>query len=167
MITVGIDPGYTGALAALVTDRLLLVDMPLIKGSGKVKDEIDEKAIYDWLAMLISLHRDHVPHVFIEKVSSMPGQGVTSTFRFGVSYGIVRATAAGLALPVTLITPQRWQSLVGLPKSLDKVSRKALSRQRAANLFPGYASHFSRVKDSGRADATLIAVAGQKVLAGN
>jgi crossover junction endodeoxyribonuclease RuvC len=161
----GIDPGYTGAIAALPSSGQLLavIDMPLIKGHGYVKDEIDELAIIRFL-------KDHgmfsrLPHVFIEKVHSMPGQGVSSTFRFGVSYGIVRAAAAGLELPVHLISPQAWHAAVGLPKSPDKVSGKALARQKAAQLFPSFASQFSRVRDGGRAEAALLALAGQKLLA--
>ena len=166
MMIFGIDPGFTGAIAALDQGGKLLdvTDMPTIKGHGKVKAEIDELAILHFIESCIAFSADGQAHVFIEKVSAMPGQGVTSMFRFGVSYGIVRAIAASLGLPVTLISPQAWQGAVSLGTAA-KADRKALARRRAAQLFPRDAPRFHQVKDGGRADAVLIAYAGQKQLA--
>jgi crossover junction endodeoxyribonuclease RuvC len=166
MITIGIDPGFSGAIAALdkTGDLFDVTDMPVIKGGGKTKDEIDELAIHEWISTHVSFFRHS--HVFIEKVSARPGQGVTSMFRFGVAYGIARAIPAVLNLPVTLLTPQNWRAQVGLARqpATANDTNKALSRQRAAQLFHNHAQLFARVKDNGRADSALIALAGFRLL---
>jgi crossover junction endodeoxyribonuclease RuvC len=164
---IGVDPGYSGAIAVLTArpppSILLTMPMPIIKGGGSVKDELDEQSIFDLFQIVASFGP---AHVFIERVSAMPGQGVTSMFRFGVSYGVVRALAAAAGLPLTLILPQVWKRKVGLPMGggMDSKTAKALSRQRADALFPGNAFRFARVKDAGVSDAVLIALAGLSIL---
>ena len=164
MIVVGIDPGLSGAIAALDgKGGIDVLDMPLIKGGGKTKDEIDELGIFSWLTVLASFD-NQLPRVFIEKVSAMPKQGVVSMFRFGVAYGTVRAIVACLDWPVTFLTPQAWRAAAGLSKVVNDTG-KALARQRASQLFHAHAHLFARVKDNGRADAALIAWAGARLLA--
>jgi crossover junction endodeoxyribonuclease RuvC len=83
----------------------------------------------------------------------MPKQGVTSVFTFGVAFGVVRGVLAALHIPVTYITPQSWQRTMKVPQGKDG------SRQRATQLLPRYGDRFVRVRDNGRSDATLIALA--------
>ena len=96
------------------------------------------------------------PHkAIVEKVGAMPGQGVSSMFSFGRSVGIIEGVLAAKQIPVTFVTPQSWQKQSGAAKGKDG------SRQRVMELFPREAHLFARVKDDGRADAVLIALAGQ------
>jgi crossover junction endodeoxyribonuclease RuvC len=90
----------------------------------------------------------------VEKVGAMPGQGVSSMFSFGRSVGIIEGVLAALQVPTTFITPQAWQKAIGAAKGKDG------SRQRCMELFPRDSHLFARVKDDGRADAVLIALAG-------
>jgi crossover junction endodeoxyribonuclease RuvC len=145
----GIDPGLSGAICVFDVDKgmLTILDMPTVEVvSGKsVKRKLSEP-------MLAELLRPHeIKHCALEQVGAMPGQGVTSMFSFGQSYGAIRGVLAGLRIPITMVTPRKWM------KDLKLSGGKDANRQRAAQLFPAYAASFSRVKDDGRADAALLA----------
>jgi Holliday junction resolvasome RuvABC endonuclease subunit len=150
MNILGIDPGLSGALALCRDDRWILLDMPI---TGDTKHhEINGPELCRWL-------REHRPdHAFIEYASARPGQGVTSMFRFGVTYGATKMALAACSVPYTIITPAKWKPAVGVLKGADKEA----SRQRALQLFPDQAAHLARKKDHGRADAMLLAYFGMK-----
>ena len=88
----------------------------------------------------------------IEQVGAMPGQGVTSMFRFGEAYGIIKGVLGGLRLPVELVTPSVWKRELKVQKG------KESSRLRALELFPEQTDLFKLKKHHGRADAALIAL---------
>jgi len=151
MIIIGIDPGYTGAIAGLDTQTgsLVVQDMPTVPSpKGKVMLDMAE------------LHRFLDPQgrqdigVVIEKVSAMPRQGVSSTFRFGECFGAIQMAVVAHQLPYQLITPQSWKKHFGL------TSNKGTSRGLASQRFPQYSKQFARVKDDGRAEAALLALFG-------
>ena len=150
----GIDPGLKGGLALFdsVSGTLIVRDMPVVtvtKGK-KSKNEVSAP-------MLAAALRGYAPHIeraFIEKVGAMPGQGVTSMFSFGRSVGTVEGVLAALSVPTYYVAPQVWQAFC-------RIKGKEESRGRAAQLFPGFADQFARVKDDGRADAALIAWFGE------
>jgi crossover junction endodeoxyribonuclease RuvC len=150
MKILGIDPGAGGALAFFdpIAGTLELLDMPvmIVERNGKARREISEQMI----AAVIGARSPNV--AVVEKVSAMPGQGVTSMFSFGLAFGLVRGVLAGQAIPIELVTPQTWQKALGVRGGKDG------SRQRACELFPAYAAAFARVKDNGRSDAALIAM---------
>jgi crossover junction endodeoxyribonuclease RuvC len=144
----GVDPGQGGALALLATegDTIAVHDMPVV--ALKSGSEISE-------AMLADLVRELKPDLcWIERVHSMPRQGVASSFKFGLAYGLVRGVVSALGVPVHLVTPNEWKREFRL--SVDKQQARVL----AARMFPGQAKLFSRVRDDGRAEAALIAVFG-------
>lgn len=119
---VGIDPGLSGALALWRDGQWILLDMPIVGAKGR--NEINGPAVCDWL-------REHRPdHAFLEFAAARPGQGVTSMFRFGVSYGALRMALAACGVPFTVVTPQKWKAAVGVPTGADKEA----SRQRALQL---------------------------------
>lgn len=166
-LVVGIDPGITGALALICTDprgpRLVDVkDVPTSSfTSGKgIKSHVmpaavarilkDWKATADWMDVPID--------VFIEDVHAMPGQGVTSMFRFGHVAGLLEGVAAALELPVHKVNPREWQARVRVRKDPDA------GRARVCQIFPAAAAHFKRKLDHNRADAALIAYAGVQIL---
>jgi crossover junction endodeoxyribonuclease RuvC len=149
MVILGIDPGLSGAIAVLdLSNNLLAVhDMPTttIRSGKSDKRQLSE-------AMLSSLVKQtNAQHSYLEFVSARPGQGVSSMFNFGVGYGAIRGVLAGLGVPMSTVTPAKWQRDLNLAKGKDA------NRARAAQLFPEFAYLFSRVKDDGRADAALIA----------
>lgn len=149
MKVVGIDPGLSGAVAVLdISNKLLVVhDMPttVVRSGKSDKRQLSEP-------MLAAILKQVQPqHAYLEFVSAMPGQGVTSMFNFGVGYGAIRGVLAALEISLSIVSPQKWQRDLGVAKGKDA------NRARAAQLFPESAQIFSRVKDDGRADAALIA----------
>jgi crossover junction endodeoxyribonuclease RuvC len=148
----GVDPGAAGALAMIDTDLTALVvcDMPstLIKIGKGHRRQISEF----WLADILRVYQPDC--AWIERVHAMPKQGVTSSFAFGLSYGLARGVLAALGVSVTLVTPQEWK------KSFRLGPDKNEARLVAARLFPENASCFTRAKDDGRAEAALLALFG-------
>ena len=142
---IGIDPGISGAIAVLSDTNELIAtyDMPLLPKS-KSKNQVNAAA----LAKIIS---GHLPATaYLEAVSAMPGQGVTSMFSFGTSYGICQGVLAALNVPMVLVRPQAWKARAGL-----KGSEKDMARTLAQRLY--LQADLSRKKDIGRADSILIA----------
>lgn len=152
MRVLGVDPGAGGALAMLDTDLAALVvcDMPVavVRVGKQQRRQISEI----WLADTLRLYQPD--QAFIERVHALPKQGVTSSFSFGLAYGMVRGVLAGLGVPITLITPNEWK------KSFRLGPDKNEARLVAARLFPANASFFTRVRDDGRAEAALLALFG-------
>lgn len=152
MLILGIDPGLSGALAFLdiANDAVVVMDMPTVEvvRNGKAKREVSAALVAEMVA------GKGVTAAFVEKVSAMPGQGVSSMFSFGRSMGVVEGVLASYEIPTTLVTPQAWMKAMGVRAGKDG------SRERAMQMFPQYASLFSRKKDNGRSDAILIAKYG-------
>ena len=142
---IGIDPGISGAIATLTGDSLVdVVDMPTMKNGKKQMVNAAE------LAKLLSSYKSNNTVVYLERVSAMPGQGVSSMFNFGVSFGIIQGITGALQIPMVLVTPQLWKKKAGL-LGKDKDCARTLAQQ----LYP--AAPLGRKKDCGRADAILIA----------
>lgn len=155
MLIIGIDPGFTGALAVLnsTTGELFsVVDMPVQKNK-KNKTELNLHQLFALLSP-----PDEPVMAVLEFVAARPGQGAPATFRFGQGYGAVEMALAGNEIPVQYVTPAKWKKHFGLSKE------KGVSRGFATQRFPSFASEFSRVKDDGRAEAALIALYGKEVL---
>lgn len=137
---IGIDPGQTGAVAFIDQYGALVEDCP------------DSPAA---MADMIRIRMPNIQHAFLERVHSMPGQGVSSTFKFGTNFGIWQGILGALHIPMTFITPQEWKKhwkLIGT----DKDDARILACQQ----FPSLACDMQRKKDIGRADALLIAAYG-------
>ena len=151
---IGIDPGLSGAIAVLTDDSLQIHDMPVmtVDRNGKAKRQVSANE----LAELLNLHAGKDCHVYCERVGAVSGQGVTSVFSFGRSFGMIEGILAALKMPVTFVAPATWVKGVGRGPGKDA------SRARAMELFPVYEFFFKRVKDDGRADAALIAHWGRK-----
>ena len=125
----------------MVEGTLDVFDMPVME--VKNKRQVNAQLLANILAQ-------HEAPVYIEQVGAMPGQGVTSMFNFGKSFGICLGVAAGLRYPTTTVIPNQWQRAVKTQCGKDG------NRHRACQLFPAYAHLFARKKDDGRADAALI-----------
>ena len=149
-VIIGIDPGITGAIAVLDKDTTKIIqleDMPITPdGKGK-KNKVSGTGIK---RVLGQYSPDDVFMVVLEQVHAMPGQGVSSMFSFGRSYGAIEAAVGVLGFSLVYVTPQRWKRTAGLIGAL-----KDASRGKVLDLYPDASVH--RKKDSGRADAVLIA----------
>lgn len=151
---IGIDPGLSGAVAVLTgSDSLIVIDMPTMtmERNGKSKRQVSASE----LAAIFANFNSDDTHVFVEKVSAMAGQGVTSVFSFGRSFGMIEGILAAFKLPVTYVAPATWVKAVGRGQGKDA------SRARAMELFPNNQADFKRVKDDGRSDSALIAYWGK------
>ena len=152
--SIGIDPGLSGAVAVISPESLKIFDMPTmtVERNGKAKRQVSATE----LAHIFANFNSNDTHVYVEKVSAMAGQGVTSVFSFGRSFGMIEGILAAFRLPVTFVPPATWVKAVGRGQGKDA------SRARAMELFPENQADFKRVKDDGRADAALIAYWGTK-----
>jgi crossover junction endodeoxyribonuclease RuvC len=156
-LVIGIDPGLHGALAFRFERGLVVHNMPIfeIARGGKKKHEVDPAGLAQ---LLESGLRSGTASAFVEQVGAMPGQGVTSMFAFGQSYGIILGVLAALRIPYTRVPPITWKKAMGVRGGKDA------SRARASELMPEDAATWKRVKDEGRAEAALIALYGLRQL---
>ena len=149
MLTVGIDPGLTGAVAFLRNGEYYsLFDIPTtLKGSGSVKQEVEPGGLKRMFLERLEGREDVA--IALERVSAMPGQGSSSVFSFGDTYGCCRSVASLTGYPLYLVTPTTWKKHFGLGR--DKEESRAL----ATRLFPGAELHLKKHAD--RSEALLIA----------
>lgn len=151
---IGIDIGARGALALISAagELLNVADMPVLadgpKGRPAVNPALLADLIYQWQAT----------RAFIEFVGARPGEGPTGAFAFGRSRGVVEGVLGAAGVPAAMIAPAAWKRLVGIAPGKD--GAKDAARSEAIRRWPAQASLFARVKDDGRAEAALIAVAG-------
>ena len=155
---IGIDPGQKGGIAVLAGNALLaLYPMPVIQeGSKNILDEFR-------LRKILGEHKTPDTHVFLEKCQSMPGQGVSSTFRYGTGYGILRGICLGLDIRRTLVGPRTWKKTI----LADTPKDKAAAIQIVHQLFPGVDLRVTprcRKDSDGLADAVCIAEYGRRLL---
>ena len=148
---VGIDPGQTGGLAHLTSSGRLIAAVPMPALAGEV-DAVT-------LAMLLDEWADDDTVVAIEQVHSMPGQGVSSSFKFGKNFGIALGVVAALRLPLHRITPQQWKKQFVLTGK-----DKDASRGKATEFWPTMAHCWKRKADNGISDAALIAECARRTL---
>lgn len=143
-IYIGIDPGMSGAVAILSNDNLWqhLYDFDNQESLHRLQ-QLSNFDIYDPITILAA----------IEKVHSMPKQGVSSSFKFGTNFGIWQGQLQALKIPYIFVTPQKWQKVVF--DSMTKGDRKEMSLDLARRLFPWAELHLK--KHHGRAEALLIA----------
>lgn len=155
---IGIDPGISGAVAAIYRDRLPEVhDMPTAHDGRR--RQLLMTGLASLIRDLMTAEPGLAPSAVLEKVHSHPRQGVASTFTFGRAAGGAEGILAAFGIPYTLVTPQAWKKrmLAGAPKG------KQASVVRAAQLFPDLVDQFQRKKDHNRADALLLAEYGRQM----
>lgn len=144
-LTIGIDPGMTGALAILNHDNQLIAiyDLPYI---GK---RLTAAVLHGWI-----LEQDGQIEAFVEEAQAMPGNGAVAMFNYGTGYGTILGVLAACEIPYHTVRASTWKRALGLTKD------KTASRRRASELWPKEAHLFTRAKDDGRAEAALIALYG-------
>ena len=152
MLIIGIDPGISGSICFFKDGRILeVIEMPVMTEGKKNKKQVNGAQIYNEFLKRINKKEDEI-RVVIEQVSAMPGQGVTSMFNFGQSFGILKGICSAMQLPMFFVRPAKWKKYVNLINS-----QKDASRTRAIEIFPYFSTQLSKKKDSNKADAILIA----------
>ena len=153
MLIIGIDPGISGSICFLDNGKILdVIEMPIMTDGKKNKKQVNGSQVYNEITKRIKQFEKNQIRVVIEHVSAMPGQGVTSMFNFGQSFGILKGICTAMQLPMYFVRPAKWKKYFNLIKS-----EKDASRTRAIEIFPYFSSHLSKKKDSNKADAILIA----------
>ena len=151
MRIIGIDPGLSGAIAILEDSKIKeLFDMPVMPDGKKNKRQLNS-------ALLVKLIKDNIENLentimIVEQVNAMPGQGVTSMFNFGQTFGAIKGICAALGLPIFFVRPAKWKKHFELINS-----SKDASRTKAIEMYPSFSEQLSKKKDVNKSDAILIA----------
>ena len=151
MVIIGIDPGLSGAIAVLEYKNVKKIfDVPTMAEGKKNKRQLNSALLVELLKE--NLKNNHEIMVVIEQVNAMPGQGVTSMFNFGQTFGAIKGICAALGLPITLVRPSKWK------KHFDLInSSKDASRTKVIELYPSLSHQLTKKKDVNKSDAILIA----------
>jgi crossover junction endodeoxyribonuclease RuvC len=153
MLVIGIDPGISGSICFFNEGKIVdVVEMPTMTEGKKNKKQVNGAQIFNEISERIKKLDKRDIKIVIEQVSAMPGQGVTSMFNFGQSYGILKGICSAMQLSMFFIRPAKWKKYFGLIKT-----EKDASRTKVIEIFPYISSELSRKKDSNKADAVLIA----------
>ena len=151
MKIIGIDPGLSGAIAILEDNKVLgIYDIPVMSEGKKNKRQLNS-------AQLVKIIRENInPEdeivVVVEQVNAMPGQGVTSMFNFGQTFGAIKGICAALELPIFFARPSKWKKHFELINS-----SKDASRTKAIEMYPSLSNELAKKKDVNKSDAILIA----------
>ena len=153
MLIIGIDPGISGAICFLKNGKVIdAIEMPSMASGKKNKRQVNGAQIYNEISQKIKNFEKKNIKVVIEQVSAMPGQGVTSMFNFGQSFGVLKGICSAMQLPMYFVRPAKWKKYFNLINS-----EKDASRTKAIQIFPYISSQLSKKKDSNKADAILLA----------
>ena len=152
MRIIGIDPGLSGAIAVLEDQRVKCIfDMPVMPEGKKNKRQVNGAQLYHEIYKKTQNIEKKNIKVVIEQVSAMPGQGVTSMFNFGQSFGILKGICSAMQLPMYFVRPAKWKKYFNLINS-----EKDASRTKAIEIFPYFSANLTKKKDANKADAILI-----------
>ena len=153
MLIIGIDPGISGAICFMLNGKIIdVIEMPTMTDGKKNKRQVNGSQIFNEITMKINDYSKEEIRVVIEQVSAMPGQGVTSMFNFGQSFGIIKGICSAMNLSMYFVRPAKWKKFFNLINS-----QKDASRTKAIEIFPYFSMNLTKKKDANKADAMLIA----------
>ena len=153
MFIIGIDPGINGAICFFENGQVRdVIDMPTMQDGKKNKKQVNGNQIFNEISIRIQNISKKDINVIVEQVSAMPGQGVTSMFNFGQSFGVIKGICSAMELPIFYVRPAKWKKHFNLINS-----EKDASRTKVIDMFPRISNKLSRKKDNNKADAILIA----------
>ena len=153
MYIISIDPGISGAICFFENGQIVdVIDMPTMADGKKNKRQVNGSQIYNEIKLRVEYVEKKDIFVVIEQVSAMPGQGVTSMFNFGQSFGVIKGICAAMQLPMYFVRPAKWKKYFNLIKT-----EKQASRTKVIEIFPQFSSKLSKKKDINKADSILIA----------
>ncbi len=151
MRIIGIDPGLSGGIAVLEDNKIKQVfDMPVMSDGKKNKRQLNSAFLAQLITENIKSIEDTI--IVVEQVNAMPGQGVTSMFNFGQTFGAIKGICAALRLSIFFVRPAKWKKHFELINS-----SKDASRTKAIEMYPSIAEKLSKKKDVNKSDAILIA----------
>ena len=149
MLIIGIDPGITGAICFFEDRKIIdLIEMPNMAAGKKNKRQVNGAQVYNEIFERIKNYNKKDIKVVIEQVSAMPGQGVTSMFNFGQSFGVLKGICSAMQLPMYFVRPAKWKKYYSLINS-----KKDASRTKVIEIFPYISTQLSKKKDSNKASA--------------
>ena len=152
MLIIGIDPGISGSICFFADGKIIdVIEMPNMPVGTKNKKQVNGAQIFHEITKQITNLKKENIKVVIEQVSAMPGQGVTSMFNFGQSFGVLKGICSAMQLPIYFVRPAKWKKYFNLINS-----EKDASRTKAIEIFPYFSEKLSKKKDSNKADAILI-----------
>jgi len=154
MFIIGIDPGISGAICFFMDGKIIdIIDMPTMAEGKKNKKQVNGNQLFNEIKSRLSgINNIDETCVVVEHVTAMPGQGVTSMFNFGQSFGVIKGICSAMQLPIHFVRPTKWKKYFNLINT-----SKDASRARAIELFPKSSDKLKRKKDSNKADSILIA----------
>ena len=153
MLIIGIDPGISGSICFFENGKILdVIEMPTMNEGKKNKRQVNGAQIYNEISKRIIKVENQDIRVVVEQVSAMPGQGVTSMFNFGQTFGALKGICAALELPIFFVRPSKWKKHFELINS-----SKDASRTKAIEMYPKLSNQLSKKKDVNKSDAILIA----------
>ena len=142
MLIIGIDPGITGSICFFEDGKIIdILEMPVMADGKKHKRQVNGSQIYNEIFLRTKNYNKKDIKVVIEHVTAMPGQGVTSMFNFGQSFGVLKGICSGMQLPMYFIRPAKWKKYFNLINS-----EKDASRTKAIEIFPYISSQLSKKK---------------------
>ena len=146
----GIDPGLSGAIAVLENEAVIdIIDLPVMSEGKKNKRQLNSAQLSQYMSK--NVENLNKTSVVVEQVNAMPGQGVTSMFNFGQTFGAIKGISATLKFPIYFVRPSKWK------KHFDLInSSKDASRTKAIEIYPSLAEKLSKKKDVNKSDAILI-----------
>ena len=140
MKIIGIDPGLSGAIAVMEDNKVLnIFDIPVMSEGKKNKRQLNSALLVNLLKKNIT--KEEEVAVVVEQVNAMPGQGVTSMFNFGQTFGALKGICAALELPIFFVRPSKWKKHFELINS-----SKDASRTKAIEMYPKLSSQLSKKK---------------------
>ena len=147
----GIDPGLSGAIAILKDNKVLnIFEMPVMSEGKKNKRQLNSALLANLIKQ--NIIDDEEVAIVVEQVNAMPGQGVTSMFNFGQTFGAIKGICATLELPIYFVRPSKWKKHFELINS-----SKDSSRTKAIEMYPSLSKDLAKKKDVNKSDAILIA----------
>ena len=151
MKIIGIDPGLSGAIAVMHDKKVInMYDMPVMAEGKKNKRQLNSSQLVNIIKENINEDEDKI--VVVEQVNAMPGQGVTSMFNFGQTFGAIKGVCAALKLPIFFVRPSKWKKHFELINS-----SKDASRTKVIEMYPTLSGQLAKKRDVNKSDAVLIA----------
>ena len=151
MKIIGIDPGLSGAIAVMHDKKVInMYDMPVMAEGKKNKRQLNSSQLVNIIKENINEDEDTI--VVVEQVNAMPGQGVTSMFNFGQTFGAIKGVCAALKLPIFFVRPSKWKKHFELINS-----SKDASRTKVIEMYPTLSGQLAKKRDVNKSDAVLIA----------
>ena len=151
MKIIGIDPGLSGAIAVMHDKKVInMYDMPVMAEGKKNKRQLNSSQLVNIIKE--NINEDEEAIVVVEQVNAMPGQGVTSMFNFGQTFGAIKGVCAALKLPIFFVRPSKWKKHFELINS-----SKDASRTKVIEMYPTLSGQLAKKRDVNKSDAVLIA----------